>query len=201
MIQIRKFNFSAVIIIMIFSQSCSSKLKTISPINELDYKSKITKLNKDNFYLLEGIYQSKDSSKHAVFWNKAFLKEDFFKSKSDSQINKFQIQFINERKIKLSFLKRNKSIESKIIKGKLKDGLFIFKRQVEIKGIPPLFWAHFDQISAIGIFEEKKLILFVNSTGMVYMIGPMMPSPTGDFHGPFTYKKIEGTILEKETNE
>lgn len=179
------------IVLIVIINSCASRRSTINSSSNDKYRSNLTSIDNTNYQLLNGIYENSNASTSFSFWEKSILKIDLNSQTSYSTDTIVIIKFLSKKKLRLSLIANDKVIYEKRFKGRIISGLFVFNRQIKIQGIPPLFWQYGDQITAIGLYKNKDLIVFVNVAGaFLITIAPMMPSPNSDLRGPSIYERI-----------
>ncbi|WP_417194996.1 hypothetical protein [Bizionia sp.] len=121
----------------------------------------LVKLTENNISQINGIYsnfaENKPKYSHLSFSGK--LTSDKLKD----SISKFEIELLNDKKIRFSFLDNKDQINSKIIKYKIQDNGFLFlkNKNFRLHGIPYI----------LGDYEIRKFEIGINNTGNLIMNG------------------------------
>ena len=122
-------------------------------------------LTETNLTLLDGRYErksvqlNKDSAHGDLYWNLfantySFGNEKGLNLKGDT--NFVQLKVINEKRILVSHINGNEILTSKIMKGKIKDGYFEFRRIYLF--IPMVFVnVYRDSKFRVGLLEDNNL--------------------------------------------
>lgn len=147
-----------VILLLLFISSCS----VLKPPVEPDLK---VKLNEDNLKLLNGTYNrvpSDTSSSNAndLFW--LFSLKGYNSDKGEDFVS---LNVEDERHIKVSLIKKDSVIRTKIFKGKIRNNSFEFNRRIRVL---PVIVATIYQDSKISIGLLGNGNLIVDAKCMTY---------------------------------
>lgn len=150
---------------LLFFGSCSGLKNNVNRTDQV-------MLNSSNFKLLDGTYESKSvRSKEDLYWY-AFEGVMNYQSYADST-GSITFKVIDKKHIEVSYVKRDTLVKRKIIKGKIKNGYFIFNRKYLF--IPMLFTNLYrDRTFRVGLLENGNMITDYNlvSFGTAMIIFP-----------------------------
>jgi len=157
--------------------STNIKPKTYSDFKQIDGKYRIYA---DSDTLKTNIYENLVG----IWWNSEKYKLDI------EPVNKYfvKLKLVNKKQLKIIVYKNNVEIKSKVVKGKLKNGMFYLKQNLSISGLPYIF----------GSFtNDKKRIILKNNSILIERIkhefGAVFVIFTVGFKNSkiLEYKKIE----------
>jgi hypothetical protein len=109
---------------------------------------------------------------------------------TDSSHSSLTIKAVDERRLKMGLQTQEGRVIEREYRGKLKEGVFVFKTRYRAGGVPPLFWGFGDIKNAIGVDANRHLTLYDYHGGMVF-IGILPVFGTSNGGGWMNYKQIE----------
>ena len=143
---------------MVILTSCVGVNKTLQQSHQ--------HLNSENLSILNGRYsnlanESDSLHKISLWYQFNFLKKDTF-----NQCEKYEIELevINHKRISAKLWKDSTLIDEKLIKGKIVEGSFLVKRQLEVIGLPFIYFFYTDSKYQISCNKNENLILNRSTT-------------------------------------
>jgi hypothetical protein len=156
------FNNFLILILLSFVFSCS----ILKPVTENNQR---VILNGSNISILNGTYHespiiSSKSNSGSLYWS-FFLKgkvnnDDHYKGEEF-----IRLQVVNSKKISVSLIREGSTVESKILKGRINNNTFEFKRRWKIY---PLIFSNVYKDSKTRVSLLQNGNLSVDSKTMVY---------------------------------
>ena len=118
-------------------------------------------LNQGNLSRLNGRYSNVtndgDSLQNSSLWHQfSFLKKD---TAYDWKNHEIELEVVNHKRIKAKLWNDNVLIDEKLIKGKLDEGFFSARRQLEVIGFPFIYFFYCDSKYEIAIDQNETLVL------------------------------------------
>lgn len=180
-------------LLLILLNSCASKKILIDrPSGKM--VSQIKYLTNSNYLKLNGTYENRKDSSGYRLWKDLFLKQKRFKRQNELEDNQYdavvKIEMIDPKKVKLQLINDGVILDEKICKGKIINGLFIFRKQRQGLGLPPLLWVYRDQATAIGMTYTGDLIVATDNSGALLLgFFPLFGPPSGPSWDPEIFKR------------